>query len=179
LWWAGFALCGLTAIEFSRARMALSIAFGVAAAFVIGWHIRIFMLPGQVWAQPTETARLALEDVCGVPGEACAMTAPGRILSLGYAEPSYILTMGTQNLHPPETPLDLPANEDAYPVVYLVNYEDRKAEPPVAEEVEHLRDQARGMGLCITESEPYYALNYSNGDPVSFVAMRFDRESCR
>jgi hypothetical protein len=49
-----------------------------------------------------------------------------------------------------------------------VNYEDRKAEPPVAKEVEHLRAQANGMGLCITESEPYYALNYSNGDPVNF-----------
>ncbi len=107
------------------------------------------------------------------------MTPPDRILALGYAEPSYILTMGTQNTHPPETPLDLPTDERAYPVVYLVNYEDRKAEPPVAEEVEHLRDQAQGMGLCITESEPYYALNYSNGDPVHFVAMRFDRDCGR
>jgi hypothetical protein len=179
LWWAAFALCGAAAIEFSRARMAVSIGLSVAAAFVIGWHIRIFMLPSQVWVQPTETARLALEDVCGIPGEACAMTPPQRILALGYAEPSYILTMGTQNTHPPETPLDLPTDESAYPVVYLVNYEDRKAEPPVAEEVAHLRAQAKGMGLCITESEPYYALNYSNGDPVNFVAMRFDRESCR
>ncbi|MBB39399.1 MAG: dolichyl-phosphate-mannose--protein mannosyltransferase [Hyphomonas sp.] len=179
LWWAAFALCGAAAIEFSRARMVMSIILAVAGAFVIGWHIRIFMLPSQVWVQPTETARLALEDVCGIPGEACAMTPPDRILALGYAEPSYILTMGTQNTHPPETPLDLPTDERAYPVVYLVNYEDRKAEPPVAEEVEHLRDQAQGMGLCITESEPYYALNYSNGDPVHFVAMRFDRDCGR
>jgi hypothetical protein len=178
LWWAAFVLCGVAAIEFSRARTVMSIAAGIAGAFVIGWHIRIFMLPSQIWVQPTETARLALEDVCGVPGEACKMTPPQRILSLGYAEPSYILTMGTQNLHPPETPLDLPTDMTAYPVVYLVNYEDRKAEPPVAKEVEHLRAQANGMGLCITESEPYYALNYSNGDPVTFVAMRFGREGC-
>ena len=34
------------------------------------------------------------------------------------------------------------------------------------------------MGLCVTESKPYYALNYSNGDPVNFVAMRFERGNC-
>jgi 4-amino-4-deoxy-L-arabinose transferase-like glycosyltransferase len=179
LWWTAFALIGAAAVEFSRARMAVSIALAIAGAFVIGWHIRLFMLPSQIWVQPTQTARLALEDVCGVPGEDCRMTPPARILALGYAEPSYVLTLGTQNLHPPETPLDLPAAESAYPVVYLVNYEDRKAQPPVAEEVSHLMDQADGMGLCVTQSEPYYALNYSNGDPVTFVAIRFDRGDCR
>jgi 4-amino-4-deoxy-L-arabinose transferase-like glycosyltransferase len=179
LWWAAFALIGVAAVEFSRARMVVSIALAIAGAFVIGWHIRLFMLPSQIWVQPTQTARLALEDVCGVPGEDCRMTPPARILSLGYAEPSYVLTLGTQNLHPPETPLDLPAAESAYPVVYLVNYEDRKAQPPVEEEVAHLMDQADGMGVCVTQSEPYYALNYSNGDPVTFVAIRFDRGDCR
>ena len=178
LWWTGFALSGLAAIEFSRARTGIAIALALAASFVIGWHIRIFMLPSQVWVQPTVTARLALEDVCGVPGEACNMTPPQRILALGYAEPSYVLTLGTQNLHPPETPLDLPSDDSAYPVVYLVNFEDRKAEPPTTEEVAHLRAQAESMGLCVTESMPYYALNYSNGDPVTFVAMRFDRDGC-
>jgi 4-amino-4-deoxy-L-arabinose transferase-like glycosyltransferase len=179
LWWAAFALIGAAAVEFSRARMVVSIALAIAGAFVIGWHIRFFMLPSQIWVQPTETARLALEDVCGVPGEDCRMTPPARILSLGYAEPSYVLTLGTQNLHPPETPLDLPTAGSAYPVVYLVNYEDRKAEPPMEDEVAHLMDQAKGMGLCVTQSEPYYALNYSNGDPVTFVAIRFDRGDCR
>ena len=178
LWWLAFALCGFAAIEFSRAREGLAIALAVAASLVIGWHIRTFMLPSQIWVQPTVTARLALEDVCGVPGEACTMTPPERILALGYAEPSYVLSLGSQNLHPPETPLDLPTDQTAYPVVYLINYEDRKAEPPVTEEVAHLRAQADGMGLCITESMPYYALNYSNGDPVTFVAMRFDRNGC-
>ncbi|MCA8900939.1 MAG: glycosyltransferase family 39 protein [Hyphomonas sp.] len=186
LWWAGFVLCGLAIIEFNRAREASAIVFGVLASIAIGWHVRTYMLPSQVWVQPTETARLALEDVCGVPGEACAedgqrgglTVPPARILALGYAEPSYVLTLGTQNLHPPETQLDLPSNEDAYPVVYLVNFEDRKAEPPMADEVAHLLEQADGMALCVTESRPYYALNYSNGDPVNFVAMRFDRGEC-
>jgi len=178
LWVIGFILAGLAAVEFNRAREGIAIALAVAASLAIGWHVRFFMLPSQVWVQPTETARLALEDVCGLPGEACTKSPPQRILALGYAEPSYILTMGTQNLHPPETPLDLPTDPAAYPVVYLVNYEDRKAEPPTTEEVAHLRAEAEGMGLCITESKPYYALNYSNGDPVTFVAMRFDRDGC-
>ena len=185
LWWGGFMLCGFALIEFARRRTALSILFAIAASVAIGWHIRIFMLPSQVWVQPTETARLALEEICGVPGEDCRsvmeggrLVPPARILALGYAEPSYVLTLGTQNLHPPETPLDLPVGADAYPVVYLINFEDRKAEPPILEEVAHLRDQAGRMGLCVTESRSYYALNYSNGDPVHFRAYRFDQGPC-
>jgi 4-amino-4-deoxy-L-arabinose transferase-like glycosyltransferase len=180
LWWVGFALSGLAIIEFARRHDGLAILFAIAASLAIGWHIRIYMLPSQVWMQPTETARAALEEVCGVPGDEaeCNTTAPQRILALGYAEPSYILTLGTQNLHPPETPLDLPADPSAYPVVYLVNFEDRKAEPPIVEEVASLRAQAESRGLCVTESEPYYALNYSNGDPVNFRAIRFDMGGC-
>ena len=180
LWWIGFALSGLAIIEFARRHDGLAILFAIAASLAIGWHIRIYMLPSQVWMQPTETARAALEEVCGVPGDdaECNTTAPQRILALGYAEPSYILTFGTQNLHPPETPLDLPADPSAYPVVYLVNFEDRKAEPPIVEEVASLRAQAESMTLCVTESEPYYALNYSNGDPVNFRAIRFDMGGC-
>ena len=34
------------------------------------------------------------------------------------------------------------------------------------------------MKLCVTESEPHYALNYSNGDPVNFRAIRFDTGGC-
>ena len=180
LWWIGFALSGLAIIEFARRHDGLAILFAIAASLAIGWHIRIYMLPSQVWAHPTETARAALEEVCGVPGDdaECNTTAPKRILALGYAEPSYVMTLGTQNLHPPETPLDLPADPSAYPVVYLINFEDRKAEPPIIDEVASLRAQAESMGLCITESEPYYALNYSNGDPVNFRAIRFDSGGC-
>ena len=178
LWWSGFFLCGVAIIEFSRRHECNAALFSILASVLIGWHVRIYMLPSQVWVQPTETARLALEDVCGVPGEDCKWQAPERILALGYAEPSYVLTLGTQNLHPPETPLDLPSDTSAYPVVYLINFEDRKAEPPITEEVAHLRKQAEQMNLCVTETESYYALNYSNGDPVNFRAYRFDRGGC-
>jgi 4-amino-4-deoxy-L-arabinose transferase-like glycosyltransferase len=180
LWWIGFALAGFAIVEFARRKDGLAILLAIAASVTIGWHVRIFMLPSQVWLQPTETARAALEEVCGVPGDDadCNTVAPQRILALGYAEPSYILTMGTQNLHPPETPLDLPTDPAAYPVVYLINFEDRKAVPAIADEVANLRAAAARMKLCVTESEPRYALNYSNGDPVNFRAIRFDYGSC-
>lgn len=186
LWWAGFVLTGGALIEFARFRSGIAIALGIAASIAIGWHIRIFMLPSQVWVQPTETARIALVDVCGLPGENCGEPGqsggltlpPSRILALGYAEPSYVLTLGTQNLHPPETPLELPRAQSEYPVVYLINFEDRKAEPSIIETVSSLRKQADDLNLCVTESRPFYALNYSNGDPVNFKAMRFDLGDC-
>lgn len=180
LWWIGFVLSGIALIEFSRRRDMLAICAAVVASIALGWHVRIFMLPSQIWLQPTETARLALEDVCGVPGEAegCTVAVPSRVLALGYAEPSYVLTLGTQNLHPPETPLELPSEATAYPVVYLINFEDRKADETPADTVSALREQASDLGLCVTESDSHYALNYSNGDPVHFRAYRFDREGC-
>lgn len=180
LWAAGFALAGLTIVESARMRMGAAITLAVCSAVAIGWHVRIFMLPSQVWVQPTETARLALEDVCGVPGEddLCNVPAPRRVLALGYAEPSYVMTLGTQNLHPPETPLDLPHDPAAYPVVYLLNFEDRKAEPAIIDTAGGLRAQAAQLRVCLTEGESHYALNYNNGDPVHFRAWRFDWGGC-
>ncbi|MBK8197660.1 MAG: glycosyltransferase family 39 protein [Acidobacteria bacterium] len=180
LWWAGFVLAGLALVELARRHVSVAIGLAILSSVALGWHIRIFMLPSQVWVQPTETARLALEDVCGVPGEGalCNVPAPERVLALGYAEPSYILTLGTQNAHPPETPLDLPADAAAYPVVYLLNFEDRKADEPITETAARLRAEAERLGACLTESPSYYALNYSNGDPVHFRAWRFDWGGC-
>lgn len=179
-WIAGFLFAGVALIEFSRRHIAAAIALAILSSIAIGWHIRIHMLPSQVWVQPTETARLALEDVCGVPGEddLCNVKTPERILALGYAEPSYVLTLGTQNLHPPQTPLDLPADPAAYPVVYLLNFEDRKSDEPIADTAERLRAEAKSLGVCLTEGPSHYALNYSNGDPVHFRAWRFDWGGC-
>ena len=180
LWWAGAIASGLSVIEFARNRLGVSILAAIVASVLIGWHVRINMLPSQIWAQPTETARLALDGVCGVPDktEPCLLERPERILALGYAEPSYVLTLGTQNLHPPETPLDLPTDRSAYPVVYLINFEDRKAEPGIVEAVQALEAQAETLNLCVRESNSRYALNYSNGDPVHFRAYRFDWGAC-
>ena len=180
LWWSGFLLTGVCLIEFARRHIPLSILFGILASIALGWHIRIYMLPTQVWAHPTETARLALEDVCGVPGEddVCNVNTPQRVLALGYAEPSYVMTLGTQNLHPPQTPLDLPSDPAAYPVVYLLNFEDRKADEPITDTAARLRAEAESLGACLTEGGSHYALNYSNGDPVHFRAWRFDLGGC-
>ena len=179
-WWVGFVLAGLALAELARRHVTASILLAILSSVALGWHIRINMLPSQVWVQPTETARLALEDVCGVPGEddLCNVKTPERVLALGYAEPSYVMTLGTQNLHPPQTPLDLPADPAAYPVVYLLNFEDRKANEPITDTAARLRAEATSLGVCLTEGAPYYALNYSNGDPVHFRAWRFDWGGC-
>jgi hypothetical protein len=100
------------------------------------------------------------------------------------------MSFGTQNLHPPETPLTLPEDAAAYPVVYLVNLEDRGTParrcevpgtvcfPSAIEVRDDLLAQADEAELCVSQSDPVYALNYSNGDPAHFVAYRFDAKGC-
>lgn len=180
LWAIGFALAGLVIVESARLRVGAAITLAVLASLALGGHIRGVMLPSQVWAQPTETARMALEDVCGVPGEdaLCNVPVPSRVLALGYAEPSYVFTLGTQNLHSPRTPLALPTDPAAYPVVYLLNFENREVMPPMTALAAGLRAEAGSLGLCLTEGESHYALNYSNGQPAHFRAWRFDWGGC-
>ncbi|MFN7055182.1 ArnT family glycosyltransferase [Hyphomonas sp.] len=178
-WAAGFALAGLALVESARARTGAAITLAVCASLAIGWHVRGVMLPSQAWLHPTETARAALEDVCGVPGEAdlCNVPVPARVLALGYSEPSYVMTLGTQNLHSPKAPQTLPTDPAAYPVVYLLNFESR-GEPAMTDIAAALRAEAISLGACLTEGESHYALNYSNGRPVHFRAWRFDWGSC-
>ena len=171
LWWMGLGAVLLGAGAMVARKVPLAIGGGILAAVLLGWQARIYVLPGQTWIQATETAKLALEEVCGIPRQSCGETqGPDRVLALGYAEPSYVLTLGTQNLHPPETPTELPADMSAYPVVYLVNLEDKGAEAAF----KGIQKQAAGMGLCSALSKPHYALNYSNNDPTAFVAARFE-----
>ncbi|MCH2458351.1 MAG: glycosyltransferase family 39 protein [Henriciella sp.] len=171
LWAPGALLVLVAAGAMIFRKIGIAIAGGVLAALLLGWQARIFVLPTQTWIQATETGKLALAEVCGIPRSDCGDTAaPDRVLALGYAEPSYVLTLGTQNLHPPETPTELPADDAAYPVVYLVNFEDEGA----AADFKAVQKSAEDMGRCGTRSEPYYALNYSNNDPVAFIAVRFE-----
>ncbi len=181
LWWIAFALVGFTLIEFARRRIGAAYLLGVFAALAIGWHLRLYMLPSQIWVQPTEVARMALDDVCGVPGDYVCMDGrlpPKMIQAIGYAEPSYVMEFGTQNLRPPATKVELPRAERDYPSVFLVNLENRKGGADPVADIAKLEGQAKQMHRCLTISEPYYALNYSNGDPVHFVALRFDAEPC-
>lgn len=177
LWWLGGAALAMSALVFVMRKVSLSILLGVVASMLLGWHARTAFLPTQTWVQPTESAILALKQVCGLPSEVCVdgVTSPARVLAVGYAEPSYVMTTGTQNLHPPETPIGLPNDSQAYPVVYLLNMEDKAAEPVLAQ----LLEEANLQGRCISQSDPVYALNYSNGDPVHFKALRFEASACK
>ncbi len=176
LWVLG-ALALVTAMAaFAMRRIGPAIVAGLCASLFLGWHVRIYFLPTQVWVQATETARLALQQVCALPGETCTdgTAPPARILALGYTEPSYVLSFGTQNLHPPATPVGLPGETSAYPVVYLLNLEDEIA----ASALTQMSAEATTQGRCMTRSGPAYALNYSNGDPMNFIAVRFAAAPC-
>ncbi|WP_084397210.1 ArnT family glycosyltransferase [Henriciella aquimarina] len=173
LWWLGAGAVVFAALSMIVRRIGWAVTGGVAAALLLGWQARIFVLPSQTWIQATETGKLALAEVCGIPHTDCGATkGPERVLALGYAEPSYVLSLGTQNLHPPETPLDLPEDDSAYPVVYLVNLE----QPGVPDEFARVEASADDLGRCSTRSEPHYALNYSNNDPTAFIAVRYEAD---
>ena len=173
LWYLGLGAALVGAIAMLGRKIGWAVAGGVAAAVLLGWQARIFVLPTQTWIQATETAKLALAEVCGIPRTDCGETeGPDRVLALGFAEPSYVLTLGTQNLHPPETPVELPEDEAAYPVVYLVNLENRTAQ----EDFPKVEASAERLGRCSTRSEPFYALNYSNNDPSAFIAVRYEAD---
>lgn len=177
LWIAGGVAIALSAFAFTTRSVAASLLFGIAASVLLGWHARIYVLPGQLWVQATEVGRSALTELCGVPGEPCddeSLSAPLRILAVGYSEPSYVMSLGTQNLHPPETPIGLPDDAEGDPIVYLINLED----PAGPSALEQLNEEASVKGYCVRQSTPHFALNYSNGDPVHFVAVRYDAEPC-
>ncbi|MEM6667219.1 MAG: glycosyltransferase family 39 protein, partial [Pseudomonadota bacterium] len=114
-----------------------------------------------------------LAEICGLPGRGDRCEAPRMIQAVGYSEPSYVMTTGTQNLHPPETVVALP-DRTALPSAFLINLEDEEGAPALA----YLRGSADLAGLCITESRHHYGINYSNGDPVHFVALRFAAPPC-
>ena len=187
-WFVGAALFAVSLFTFFSGRIIRTASIGILVSLFLGWHVRTYFIPAQLWVQPTESARVALQGVCGVPSETCedGRESPARVLAVGYSEPSYVLTLGTQNLHPPETPLALPNDAEAYPVVYLINLEGTGSSraqcealgedciPPATDIRDGLLEQANGASLCVTASDPIYALNYSNGDPVHFVAYRFD-----
>jgi len=176
LWWAGLVSLAVAGLCHVMKRTGLTLLMGILVSLLLGWHARIYVLPTQLWVQATESARLALRQVCGVPAERCAdgRTRPARIQAIGYSEPSYVLSFGTQNLHPPETQIEMPLEDAAYPLVYLVNREDKAA----GASVQALMDAASRQSRCVSQSQPVYALNYSNGDPVNFIALRFDADPC-
>jgi len=176
--WSGAAAAFLAAIGlvFAR-RIALAALAGIVAALTIGVHVRVYMLPAQSWLAPTETARAALGEICALPGPGgagCHAPGPARVNAVGYSEPSYVFRLGTQSVHPPQTVIALPEENAAFPVAFLLNLED----PDARQALQTLTRAAARRGLCTRRSSPHYAINYSRGDPVAFVALRFDAPPC-
>ena len=156
-----------------RRRYGAAVTLAIASSLFVGWHVRTVFLPGATWLQPTVTARAALGEVCGLRGwfyKGCTQPRPERVRAIGYAEPSLVFTTGTNTVIPPRTVVALPDDDAAYPIVYLLNIEDGAG----VSAQEKLARLARMQGRQVSESAPRYALNYSNGDPVAFVAMRID-----
>ncbi|MEO1407489.1 MAG: glycosyltransferase family 39 protein, partial [Pseudomonadota bacterium] len=166
-----------TVIALAFREFGACVVLAVVTSLALGWHIRIAAIPGAIWAQPTEAARIALSDVCALgddnlPG--CPTGSKHSIRAVGYAEPSFVFTTGTDVTIPPYTVLELPDDRAEYPLTYLLNTED-----PVGEEAQAaLSAAAEANGLCTLRSKDVHALNYSNGDPVTFVALRFDDGPC-
>lgn len=173
LWFLGLVLTLGACIAFAMRRIGPAALLGVFAGIVIGWHARAVFIPAQIWMQPTVTAQMALAEICGLPGRDCAdgVSGPDVVQAVGYAEPSFIMTVGTQNLHPPETVVALPVEVSEYPAVFLINIEEQAGTEALAA----LTVAANEQGRCLMQSAPRYALNYSNGDPVAFVALRIDQ----
>lgn len=153
-----------------------SITLAIAASLFLGWHVRTVFLPGATWLQPTTAARAALAEPCGFDAagilylKTCRPPFPARVQAVGYAEPSLVFATGTDTVIPPQTRIGLPASEDGYPIVYLLNLEDEAGRSALGE----LEQLAASAGRDVLKSAPRYALNYSNGNPVAFVAMRIN-----
>ena len=170
---AGIGALLVAAFCFLGQRYGASLTLAIMSSLLVGWHVRTVFLPGATWLQPTVTARAALGEVCGLQGrvyKGCADPRPEKVQAVGYAEPSLVFTTGTKTVIPPQTIVALPDAEQSYPIIYLLNIED-DAGRAARQKLESLV-AARGRTMTVTE--PHYALNYSNGDPVAFVAVRID-----
>jgi hypothetical protein len=170
---AGLVMIFAAAILSLRQHYGVGVTFAILASIMVGWHTRVVFLPGATWLQPTVTARAALAEVCGLQGwvyKECADPQPARVQAVGYAEPSLVFTTGTHTVIPPQTRVTLPDAEQAYPIIYLFNIEDDAGRAGQ----QLLVSLAERSGRQVTLSTPRYALNYSNGDPVVFVAVRVD-----
>ena len=179
IWWSlipgAVCLLGVFVCSIGR-KVGLAIVFALLSSLTLGWHTRISFLPNQTWVQATTTAREALEDVCGLPSQTdCEAPSETGVQAIGFAEPSFVFTTGTGvKISPYSSTELLPASEEPV-MVFLLNLEDRDVSDA---DIEDIRRQAEAQGRCVTQSAPHYAFNYSNGDPVHFIAVRVDQGGC-
>ena len=175
LLWAAIAAAMITLILAAMRRLNAMIVAAVLSSVLIGHHLREDFLPSQQWIQPTVTARLALAEVCARPRgnpETCAGQAvPERVRAVGYAEPSFVFTTGTNTTIPPQTVIAVQDGNRIEPVTaFLINVEDEVG----AAAMETLTAEANALGRCTSASSLHPALNYSNGNPVMFIALRIE-----
>jgi len=168
---------GATAVAAFIRKYQLAVLFALITSISLGWHVRVFVLPSQTWVQPTWAAREALREVCSLPRqEGCTGQPPVRVQAIGYAEPSFVFTTGTNVSISPNSDSDLPLATEAPVMAWVINLE-AEGEGEIA--LEHIRRQAEQQGRCMRKSQPVYALNYSNGDPVHFIGVRVEDGPCR
>ena len=170
-----FAILATLIASLSRAYL-LASGFAIVCSISLGWHARVMVLPSQKWVQPTWAARDVLKEVCSLPGETnCSGPAPTLIQTIGYSEPSFVFTTGTDVKISPNSTSTLPPASEAPVMAWALNIEREEGEMAL----EDIRAQAEAQGRCIIESSPRYALNYSNGDPVHFIGVRLDSGPCK
>lgn len=168
----------------AQKRMTAMVGAGVVAAMLISTNFRTNVLPAQKWLQATETARVALAEVCALPDgnpEGCGK-APERVRAVYYAEPSLPFTTGTDTTISTariadKTVIAIQDGERLDDVeAFLIDTEHPGSpthEGLSGQDVlDLLISEASEMGLCTQTSSRHPALNYSNGDPVVFVALR-------
>ncbi len=163
------------ALTFVLKRYQLAIAFALLTSVTLGWHVRVTFLPKQTWVQATTTARAALAEVCGLPDQEGCGASPSQIHAIGYAEPSFVFTTGTEVKIDPDSSAALPPASEAPIMAYVVNFESKSVAPGT---VEAIIAAAKAQNRCVRKSVSHYAWNYSNGDPAHFIALRVEDKPC-
>lgn len=174
LTFVGIAIIGTT-ITFVMRKYELAIAFALMTSMTLGWHVRVTFLPKETWVQATTTARAALAEVCGLPDQKDCGASPSQIHAIGYAEPSFVFTTGTDVKIDPDSSAALPPASEAPVMAYVVNLESKSV---AKDTVEAIVAAAKAQDRCVRKSASHYAFNYSNGDPAHFIALRVEKGPC-
>ncbi len=183
---AGVIAALIAVVLAAQKRITAMVGASVVAAMLISSNFRANVLPQQSWLMATETGRDALAEVCGLPdgNPARCETGPERVRAVYYAEPSLAFTTGTNttistNKPADKTVLSVRDGERLDPVEAFLIDTEHAGSPTHGgltgkQVLDLLEAEASEMGLCTRTSGRYPAFNYSNGDPVVFVALRVE-----
>ena len=155
---------------FIRRKSGLTIVSTVLVSIFLGIHIRAIFLPGQVWLDPTGRAldAIAALEMCGeVNYERAPSGQSPTIRSFGYAEPSLVFRTQTETMLPPRSEekwIDGLIRGD----IFVFNLEDLAAR----KKRNALSSLSERSDMTLIESPAFQALNYTEGDPVNFIAVK-------